>query len=311
MLAAMARLDVTIPYKGEQMAAWLYLPDPARFGEGPHPAVIMAHGLGGVRHLRLPEVSEHFLEAGYACLAFDYRSFGDSTGEPRQVLSIPAQLEDWEAVLAWMKKRPEVDAQKIVLWGTSLSGGHVTVIGSRHPELGGVIAQCPATSGISDGVKKRSLGQILSYVRVGFEDVFRGWLGMKPRYLPIFGEAGELALLTSENAAKGYKSILKLMPPEADWRQYVGARFVVHILFYHPIRSAPKVKCPMLVLVCDNDQDVDPRQGHELARLAGAKSVGLPIEHFEIYTAPHFDEVIKHELDFLLEHVPVSSASTD
>lgn len=305
----MARLDVTIASHGEEMAAWLYLPDPERFGPGPYPGVILAHGLGGVRHMRLPLLSERFVAEGYACLAFDYRYFGDSTGEPRQVLSIPAQLADWEAALAWTKARREIDAEKIVLWGTSLSGGHVTVIAARHPELAGVIAQCPATSGISDGVNKRTTGQILAYAGAGIADQVRGLLGLNPRYLPIFGGVGELALLTSENAARGYESLVKLLPKEADWRQYVGARFVLHLLFYHPIRHAERVRSPLLVLVCDRDQDVDPQQGHELARRAGGQSVGLPIEHFEIYTEPHFEEVVRHELAFLKKHVPVGSGA--
>jgi len=305
----MERLDVTIPSHGEKLAAWLFLPDPGRFGTGPHPVVIMAHGLGGVRHLRLPEVSERFTAEGYACLAFDYRYFGDSTGEPRQVLSIPSQLADWESVIEWAKARPEVDPGRVVLWGTSLSGGYVASLAARHPELAGAIAQCPATSGISDGVKKRSAGQILRYASAGLQDAVRGALGLKPKYLPIFGKEHDLALLTSENAEKGYQSILKLMPEEADWRQYVGARFVIHLLCYHPIKKASDIEIPFLVMVCDGDQDVDPTQGHKMAELAGGKSVGLPIEHFEIYTQPHFEDVMRHELEFLREHVPVRQLS--
>ncbi|MEM1060288.1 MAG: alpha/beta fold hydrolase [Verrucomicrobiota bacterium] len=306
----MERLDAEIPSHGETLAAWLFLPERARYGKGPHPLVIMAHGLGGVRHLRLPQVAERFTAEGYACLAFDYRYFGDSSGQPRQVLSIPAQLADWESALAWAKQRAEVDPARLVLWGTSLSGGYVTSLAARHPELAGVIAQCPATSGISDGVKKRSAGQILRYARAGLEDLLRGALGLAPRYVPIFGKDRELALLTSANAEKGYQSILKLMPEEADWRQYVGARFVIHLLLYHPIKKASHIRVPLLVMVCDGDQDVDPSQGHRLARLAGGKSVGLPIEHFEIYTPPHFDAVMDHELAFLREHVPVGEAAS-
>lgn len=48
--------------------------------------LVMAHGLGGVRQMRLDAFAERFSSAGYRCLVFDYRHFGASAGEPRQLL---------------------------------------------------------------------------------------------------------------------------------------------------------------------------------------------------------------------------------
>lgn len=68
----------------------------------------MAHGLGGVRQMRLDAFAERFSSAGYRCLLFDYRRFGASPGEPRQLLSVRRQLEDWRNVpetpliMAWI-----------------------------------------------------------------------------------------------------------------------------------------------------------------------------------------------------------------
>ena len=50
------------------------------------PMPVMAHGLGGVRQMRLDAFAERFSSAGYRCLVFDYRHFGASAGEPRQLL---------------------------------------------------------------------------------------------------------------------------------------------------------------------------------------------------------------------------------
>src|SRR3546814_14861075 len=53
-------------------------------GDGPHPIVIMAHGQGGLKEWpNIPSVSAVLCAAGIATLAFDYRNFGDSDGEPR------------------------------------------------------------------------------------------------------------------------------------------------------------------------------------------------------------------------------------
>ena len=84
----------------DRCVAWLYLPE----GPQPHPVIVMAHGLGAVKALRLGAFAERFQAAGYACLVFDYRYFGDSEGEPRELLSIRRQREDWRAAVSLMMK---------------------------------------------------------------------------------------------------------------------------------------------------------------------------------------------------------------
>lgn len=95
----------------------------------------MAHGLGGVRQMRLDTFAERFSAAGYRCLVFDYRHFGASAGEPRQLLSVRRQLEDWRCAIAYARQLDGVDPERIILWGTSFSGGHVIRIASRDSGL--------------------------------------------------------------------------------------------------------------------------------------------------------------------------------
>ena len=82
----------------------------------------MAHGFSGVRDQRLDAYAERFAAAGLACLVFDYRHFGDSGGQPRQLLDIGRQLDDWRAAIAFARSLEEVDGDRIGLWGTSFSG---------------------------------------------------------------------------------------------------------------------------------------------------------------------------------------------
>lgn len=85
------REDVRFASGDDLISAWLYRPP----GDGPAPLLVMAHGLGAVRGMRLDAYAERFSAAGYACLVFDYRNFGDSEGRPRQVLDVGMQLADW------------------------------------------------------------------------------------------------------------------------------------------------------------------------------------------------------------------------
>jgi len=79
------------------------------------PVVVLAHGWTGVREQRLDAYAERFAAAGLAALAFDYRHFGASTGQPRQLLDIKRQLADWAAAVAFVRTRSELDAGRVGL----------------------------------------------------------------------------------------------------------------------------------------------------------------------------------------------------
>lgn len=97
------RSDVRFRSGDADCAAWLYLPE----GPGPHPAVVLEHGLGAVKEMRLDAYAERFTAAGYACLVFDHRHFGASGGQPRQLLSVSRQLADWKAAIGYVRGRPD------------------------------------------------------------------------------------------------------------------------------------------------------------------------------------------------------------
>lgn len=104
---------------GLQLAADLYLPS----GPGPHPAVVMCHGFGGLREFWLPDFAAHFNRRGYAALAFDHRGTGDSEG-PRGRLIPYEQVSDIRHALAWLEDRSDIDADKMALYGISYGGAN-------------------------------------------------------------------------------------------------------------------------------------------------------------------------------------------
>jgi len=138
-LQPFTRQDVAFSSGDSTCAAWLYLPT----GVASPPVVILGHGLGATREMRLDAFAERFAQAGIASLAFTYRHFGDSGGQPRQLLSIKRQLADWDAAIAYVQALPDVDGARVAVWGSSFGGGHATTVASRHPELRAAVAQCP------------------------------------------------------------------------------------------------------------------------------------------------------------------------
>ena len=182
----MTRADITFTSGGLRCAAWLYLPEDAA---EPGACVVMAHGFGGTRADAIPAFAERFVGAGLAALVFDYRHFGDSEGEPRQLLDIGLQLEDWTAAIACARTRPEVDETRIALWGSSFSGGHVVPTAVRDGHVQAVISQGP----FADGLKQMGsfpFSMNLKMTVHGLRDQIRAVLGRAPHYVPVVGPPG-------------------------------------------------------------------------------------------------------------------------
>jgi Serine aminopeptidase, S33 len=116
--SAYTREDTTFESGGRACATWLYRPDSV---ERP-PIIVMAHGFAAMRALRLAAYAERFAESGFAVLVFDYRGWGDSAGEPRRVLDIGGQQDDWRAALAFARELDGVDTSHVAAWGSSFRG---------------------------------------------------------------------------------------------------------------------------------------------------------------------------------------------
>lgn len=282
--------------------AWLYEPGD---GAEPGPAVVMAHGLGGVKEARLDAFAERFAAAGYRCLVFDYRHFGGSGGEPRQLLSVRRQLEDWRAALSCVRALPGVDPDRIVIWGTSFGGGHVLSIAADDHRLAGAIAQCPFTDGIASALRLPPLTS-LRLTAVAIADRIGAVAGRPPRYVPLTGERGRLAMMTAADALPGYRALTDGLE---QFDERVTARTVLDVLRYAPGRRARRIGCPLLVAICDRDS-VAPagRATRQTSRAASVEIRHYPIGHFDIYRGEPFERAVADYLSFLDRVAPVAAA---
>lgn len=297
----MKRLDVQFPSQGLNCSAWLYLPE----SRTPAPVIVMAHGLGGTRVMRLDAFAERFCAAGYACLVFDYRHFGDSEGTPRQLLDVNRQLQDWKAAVSWVRACPQVDGQRVVLWGTSFGGGHVLATAADDPQVAAVISQCPFTDGLASGLALNPLSSLKVTARA-LRDQAGAWLGAAPVVVALAGTPGEAALMTAPDVKPGY---LGLLPPgaAATFPNQVAARFGLQIIRYFPGRRAAQIACPVLFCVCDTDS-VAPAAAtlHHARRAPRGEIKRYADGHFDIYVGEAFERVVRDQIDFLQRHVSLS-----
>ncbi len=275
------RRDVAFLSEGVTCRAWAYVPD-ERVAR-PAPCIVMAHGMGGTRDASLEPYAERFVRSGFFVVLFDYRYLGDSDGEPRQLISIARQLEDWAAAIAFARSMPGVDADRIALWGCSLSGGHVMVAAARDHRIAAISAQCPMLDGAAGSrmfAQHAGYTTLLRLASAALIDVTRASLGQPPYYVPLVAPPGQLAAMATADAYTGCSAIV---PP--GWRNEVAARLFLSLPLYRPIRYARDVECPALIITCEQDSVVSPRAAHEAATHMDSKArlVTLPIGHFEVY----------------------------
>ena len=292
------RLDVAFPSAGEECRAWLFMPDAER-----PPLVILGHGLGATREYGLEPYARRFADAGIAALAFTYRHFGDSGGQPRQLLDVERQLADWAAALAYARRLDEIDNERIALWGSSFGGGHVIEAAARDGNVAAVVSQCPFTDGLAS-TRAANKPSVARSMAPALRDELARLRGRPPVLVPLIGPPGSPALMTSPDSDAGYRA---LIPAGANFENGVSARFLNRVGRYRPGRSARKVTAPILFCVCDNDAVAPATAALRYAATAPRGEVKrYSVGHFDIYRGEPFEHAVNDQTDFLLHHLEVT-----
>jgi dienelactone hydrolase len=291
-----AREDVTFESAGEKCAAWLFRPGASATGA----CVVLAHGFGGTRGERLDAYAERFAKAGHTALVFDYRHFGASAGEPRQLLDIARQHEDWRSAVAYARTLDGVDGERVALWGSSFSGGHVVVTAAADDRVAAVISQVPHADGIAT-LRQAGLGNMGRLAAAGLRDQVGALFGRDPYLIPLVGPPGSVAAMNSPDAEPGY---LALVPEGSDWRNAFSARVALRLGLYSPLRRAGRVRCPLLVQIAVGDVTTPPAAARKLAERAPRGELReYSGAHFDLYLGESFERVVADQIEFLGRHL--------
>jgi dienelactone hydrolase len=106
------------------------------------PGIVVCNGMRGVKEWIVPPFGEAFAAAGYVALVFDHRGMGESEGAPGRV--IPSeQVEDVRSALSYLETLPQVDADRLFLWGTSFGGANAIEAAAVDSRVRGVVVQVP------------------------------------------------------------------------------------------------------------------------------------------------------------------------
>lgn len=298
---------VEFPSEGATLRGRLYLPPNA---SSPSPVVIMAHGFTAtINGMVADKYAEVFYEAGFAILLYDHRNFGISGGEPRQQINRWVQARGYRDAMNFIATLSEVDPNRIALWGDSMSGAEVIVVGALDERVKAIVAQVPACGDTlppkySEEFLFKSLKEVFIH-----GDVMDGIASTITGPLPVvsFDQVSAPSLLTPLTAFR--------------WFMEYGGRYgtnwenratLVHPWTpapFHPLICAPYLKAPLLMMIAEQDEmpGASSDISREVFRLAPQPKEKIEIDggHFGLlyYPSELFEQASRTQCDFLIRHL--------
>ena len=230
-------------------------------------------------------------------LAFDYRGFGSSGGTPRQTVSVAGQVADYRAAVDAARKLPGVDPGRVVLWGVSLSGGHVLAVAAGRDDIAAVVSLTPLVDGVAAGrlaLEHHSLRALGRSTALGLRSRVGSRVG-GPRMMPVVARPGELGALTLDGCREDYLAIAG-----PTWVNEVDAAVGLELGRHRPGRVAKQVTAPTLVQIADFDRSAPPYAAAKAAFAARAHVRHYPCDHFDVWSGkPWFEATVRHQVEFL------------
>jgi fermentation-respiration switch protein FrsA (DUF1100 family) len=244
------RQDVAFEAEGITLRGWLYLPDRVT---GPAPVVIMAHGFSALKEMGLDDYAGVFADAGLACLVYDHRNLGASDGEPRDDIDPIAQMRDYRHAITYARSRPELDPERVGLWGTSYSGGLVIIAAAVDRRVKCVVGQVPQISGYDTMVETTSaksralLEEMLDAERRSLAD------GNPPATVPVCID--DPAMPADAPGRLSYRYFHRFAESRGmDWPNRVTLRSLDRRLDYEAMPYMERVSpTPLLMIVAAED----------------------------------------------------------
>jgi len=241
-------VSVEIPGPGKEPTLAGELVSPKELGAGSHPGAVFLSGSGPQdRHGLVPgtsidigshEIHDALARAGFVVLRYDDRGIGESELGPTSTPGYQAFVSDARRAVAFLAKRPEVDARKIVVIGHSEGATTASILGrerfsgrrGRH-RLAGVVLM----AGIGRNLREVIYSQIRRSMAGKPEAEIEAAIAEARRIHDAVESGGEVPASTE---------------PARNWMK--------EIFQEDPLASLRRLRIPILVLQGSKDFQVDP-----------------------------------------------------
>jgi dipeptidyl aminopeptidase/acylaminoacyl peptidase len=294
--------SVSFYSEGVKLMGDIYFPDNLPPGER-RAGIVLCHGYTGVKDLYLPDNARVFNEAGYVVMTFDYKGWGESEG-PRSRLAPYSRVADVQAALTFLGTLPEVDPDRLGIYGPSYGGAIVVWVGAIDCRVKCVVSVVGVGNGARWMRSVRRPDDWHDLLERSRRDRVKRVLNGKSEFV----NREEILFLdrrSAELAAAARRNIptaVSTLPLE----------FVDETLEFNPEwvvdRIAPR---PVLFITTDDDRICPPEESFQLYARAGEPKKLVVLKgygHYGVYLPPGFDEVMKATLDWYRQYLPAGAA---
>ncbi len=276
---------------GVECAGDLYLPEDLPAGTAA-PALVLGHS-GVMVKEALADFAPHFAAAGFVALAIDYRTIGSSDGEPRGLLYPERQVEDFRSAISYLQSLPEVDPERIGLWGVSMGGTVAIQTAVFDRRVRAVVAHSPS---VVNGWRYMLKGRGREAFKALRDQLEQDW---QRRY-----ETGESARvpfldLRHEEARKAQELSTRIYP---TFRNEITLDSMEHMLAFAPENFIEYLAPTPLLMVANGGYD--PYHTLDEVQIAYQKAGEpkrlevLPYDVLGLYTGPGLEEAVGLAVDW-------------
>jgi uncharacterized protein len=283
LAAEFEKQSVSFKVEGQILRGDLYLPKGAKTGAN-LPAVVVGGSLTSVKEQMSASYAKELAAQGIAALAFDYRHYGQSEGQPRQLESVEAKKADLKGAVSFLQTHAAINPNGISLLGVCTSGGNVIQAAAEDGRIRSVVtiagwfaepSLTPLLYGGEAGVAQlKAQGQqaLVKYRSTGVSDTVQ-----------TYGMAGSSAAHAGDHMDY---YVNKQRGNIAQWTNAMAVQSWESWLSFNPVAAASKVKTPAMII--HSDDSAFPDQAKKVyGLLAGAKELNwLKGGHFEFYDNP-------------------------
>lgn len=271
------------------------------------PCLVMCHGFSALKEMDLDIFAEYFTSRlPISCLVFDHRGFGDSDtmeGQPRHEIIPAQQTSDTSDAITYAQSRPDVQADKVGLWGTSYSGGHALWVGAVDKRVKVVLSQVPCVDGYSNFQRLIRPDLMANLNQLFQNDRLDRANGKPPAMLPVIdADPHRPSALPTPDSYEFFSNWAK----KSNWQNQVTLRSVEALREYYPSAHIHRISpTPLLMTVAVNDV-LSPTDLslNAFCRALEPKSLHiLPGGHFDAYSGPNFERNAGLQAEFLKRHL--------
>lgn len=296
------RTDIEFNADGVTLRGWLYLPESRRESA---PCVVMAHGFSGVKEMTLDKFAEVFAAAGLAALVYDNRCLGASDGEPRSEIDPTWQRRDYRTAISYAQTRPEIDANRIGIWGTSYTGGAVCAVAAIDRRVKAVVSQVPFMRGHHNLQQFLPITGVEAFRKMLDDDRLRRLRGEPSAYMKMCSLDSQEPHVFPGTATYNFIHRFVDSDPNCTWENRVTLRSIEYMLEYDVMGYMEYISpTPLLMIVseCDTTTPTDIALAC-YDKVQGPKElVVIKADHYAAYVEK-FAETSAAARDFFVKHL--------